>query len=296
MGSLKRIQSIQDFFEDDKEMGVERKYKYYNSTSYHIHTEKQEVDLLDSPIWGKMLFLDGVLQSTTKDEIIYHNALVHPLMDTIKNKANILILGGGEGATAREVLRWNDVKKVTMVDYDSELVVLMSLRGSEWSKGAFNNKRLKLLYDDAWKYMENSEPFDGIIIDLTDPSLKKEKWKPLLESVIKSIKPTSGGFVMNAGLYIPWKTDQLKEIKEMVEELCMANREFKYYMYTTMIPSFNGEWVFIVVSNIKRFMIEPTNLSIIPYWIRRNIHILDPRILDEPIDTTPSIESIYSTV
>jgi spermidine synthase len=296
MNGLKRIKSLLDFFEDDREMGVQRKYNYYNSTSHHLHTEKQEVDLLESSVWGKMLFLDGVLQSTTKDEIIYHNALVHPLMDTIQSKKNILILGGGEGATAREVLRWNDVKNVTMVDYDKELVDLMCLRGSEWSKGAFNDTRLRVVYDDAWKYMEQSESFDGIIIDLTDPSLKKEKWKSLLESVIKSIKPRSGGFVMNAGLYIPWKTDQLKEIKEMIEELCIANREFKYYMYTAMIPSFNGEWTFIVVSNIKRFMIEPTDLSIIPYWIRRCIKVLDPRILDELISTDPTTDAIYHKV
>ena len=119
--ALPRVRSIQEFHESDKDQGVERTYLYYKSSSTHVYTEKQDVDLLESPSWGKMLFLDGVLQSTTKDEVIYHNALVHPLMSSLKSRKSILILGGGEGATAREVLRW-PVESVTMVDYDQELV------------------------------------------------------------------------------------------------------------------------------------------------------------------------------
>lgn len=296
MNGLKRIRSLLDFFEEDKVMGIERKYQYYSKTSQHVHTDKQEVDLLDSPVWGKMLFLDGVLQSTTKDEVIYHTALVHPLMDSIKNKKNILILGGGEGATAREVLRWKSVTNVTMVDYDSELVNLMTKYGSEWSRGAFNDPRLTVLYSDAWAYMADQKTFDGVIIDLTDPSLKKEKWRILLESVVQAVKPTSGGFVMNAGLYLPWKTDQLKEIIDMVEELCRLHPEFKYYMYTAIIPSFNGEWTFIAVSNIKRFMIQPDHLNCIPSWIRRCIRTLDTPLIDEPANTDPVLTDIVSYI
>ena len=63
-----------------------------------------------------------------------------------------------------------------------------------------------------------------------------------------------------------------------------------------MIPSFNGEWTFIVVSNVKRFMIEPEYLNIIPNWIRRSIHTLDPVLIDEPANTSPIITDIQSCV
>lgn len=281
------------FHELDRDQGVERIYPCYKDSLTHVQTEKQRVDLVESTVWGQMLFLDGVLQSTTMDEILYHSALVHPLLDTLREKKNILILGGGEGATAREVLRWNAVESVTMVEYDKELVNLMKEQGSKWSQGAFNDTRLNVIYDDAWAFMErNSRAYNGVIVDLTDPDLKKESWKPLLENVLRAVKGVSrGGFVLNAGLYKAWATEDLKELKEYTNELCQANPEFKYYMYTTFIPSFNGEWTFIVVSHISRKMIDPEYLNILPKWIRRSIRMLDTELLDEPSRCIHSIPS-----
>jgi len=288
---------IVDFHEIDSDQGVERIYSYYSKSSYHLHTDKQKVDILDSPLWGQMLFLDDVLQSTTRDEVIYHNALVHPLLDTLREKKRILILGGGEGATAREVLRWKNVESVVMIEYDKELVDLMKEKGS-WSQSSFNDPRLSIVYDDAWKYMdENTLSYNGVILDLTDPDIKKDDWKSLLENVIKAVKGVGrGGFVMNAGLYTPWNTEHLISLKGMIEELCAANPEFKYYMYTSIIPSFNGEWTFIVVSHVCRKMISPDHLNIIPYWIRRSIRTLDMVLLEEPIDTGPVISEILTNV
>jgi spermidine synthase len=283
---LTRVKSVQEFHEKDADQGVERTYLYYKSGTMHFTTDKQDVDLLESPQWGKMLFLNGVLQSTSMDEIIYHTALVHPLLDTLCNRSNILILGGGEGATAREVLRWQSVKKVTMVDYDRELVLKMKDNGPMWSQGAFQDKRLKLVFDDAWEFMKSAQPYDGIILDLTDPDLKKERWLELLTCVMNSIKETKGGFVMNAGLYLPWKTQHIMELVDMVSELCQEAKEFKFYVYTTFIPSFNGEWTFIVVSHYKKFMLEPEFMEIIPDWIRRSIRMLPPSLL-VPIVTNP---------
>ena len=283
---LSRVKSVQEFHEKDADQGVERTYLYYKSGTMHFTTDKQDVDLLESPQWGKMLFLNGVLQSTSMDEIIYHNALVHPLLDAIQSRSNILILGGGEGATAREVLRWQSVKKLTMVDYDRELVLKMKDHGPIWSQGAFQDKRLKLVFDDAWEFMNTEDSYDGIIIDLTDPDLKKQRWLELLTKVMNSVKKTRGGFVMNAGLYLPWKTERVMELVDMVKELCQESDCFRYYVYTAFIPSFNGEWTFIVVSHYKKFMCEPEFLDIIPDWIRRGIRMLPPSLL-VPVVTNP---------
>jgi spermidine synthase len=286
------------FHEIDRDQGVERIYQCHKNSSTHLQTEKQKIDLVESAVWGQMLFLDGVLQSTTSDELVYHNALVHPLLDTLREKKKILILGGGEGATAREVLRWKGVESVVMVDYDKELVDLMRKKGDRWSQGSFNDPRLTMVYDDAWAYMENnSTAYNGIIVDLTDPSLTQGSWKSLLENVLRAVKGIGrGGFVMNAGPYTPWATEQLKELKGMIEELCLANPEFKYYMYTTFIPSFNGEWTFIVVSYTCRQMVDPEHLHVIPSWIRRSIRTLDPILLDEPISTNAIVSEIVSYV
>jgi spermidine synthase len=284
--TLRRIKSVQEFHEKDTDQGVERTYLYYKCGSTHFNTDKQEVDILESPKWGKMLFLNGVLQSTSMDEIIYHTALVHPLLDTLQKKSKILILGGGEGATAREVLRWQSIDSVVMVDYDRELVLKMKEIGYTWSRGAFNDKRLRVIFSDAWEFMKSNYMYDGIIIDLTDPDLKKERWLELLTMVMESIKKTNGGFVMNAGLYLPWKTDRIVELINIVQSLCEEAVHFRFYVYTTFIPSFNGEWTFIVVSHYKKLMLEPEFMDIIPDWIRRSIRMLPLSILN-PIDTNP---------
>jgi spermidine synthase len=291
MNPLRRVKSVQEFHELDAEQGVERIYLYYKTGSSHLHTEKQEVDILESPFWGSMLFLDGTLQSTTRDEVIYHTLIVHPLMHSLCNKNKVLILGGGEGATAREVLRW-PVESVTMVDYDRELVEHMKAYGSKWSNGAFDDPRLTVLYDDAWNYLKTPREYDGIIIDLTDPELKIQKWKVLLRLVMASIKKSSGSFIMNAGLYNPWNTESLKEINLMVHDICMKHLEYRYHMYTSYIPSFNGEWTFIIVYPRSQPIVIPESISVIPAWIRRTVRALSTELLDVTIDTTPCISKI----
>jgi spermidine synthase len=287
MPGLTNIKSINEFIEQDFDQGVNRTYIYYNKLSTHVHTQKQEVDILETPKWGKMLFLDGCLQSTTMDEVIYHNALVHPLLHTISKKEKILILGGGEGATAREVLRW-PVFSVTMVDYDKELVKHMQLHGAQWSQGAWNDLRLKIIYDCAWAHMAKGGQYDAVIIDLTDPDLKNHDWIELLTNVLHSVKKSKGGFIMNAGLYLPWDTGKLIDIVAVIRFLCSKNLEFKYYIYTAFIPSFNGEWTFIAVAHKQSFMIEPEQLNIIPAWIRRLIKTLPDSLLQQ-VSTTPDL-------
>jgi len=290
MPGLTKIKSVNEFIERDFDQGVNRTYIYYNKSSTHANTIKQDVDILESPKWGKMLFLDGCLQSTTMDEVIYHNALVHPLLSTIRTKDTILILGGGEGATAREVLRW-PVYSVDMVDYDKELVEHMQLHGKQWSQGAWNDIRLNVMYDCAWAYMARAGRYDAVIIDLTDPDFKRDHWLNLLTNVLKSVKESKGGFVMNAGLYLPWDTRKLNDIVLLIQHLCLKNPEFKYYIYTAFIPSFSGEWTFITVMHKQKFMIEPEYLDIIPAWIRRSIRTLPDSLL-ESVSTAPILSEL----
>lgn len=286
---LPKIRPVQEFHEKDSDQGVERIYLYYKKESTNLKTDKQEVDLVVSPHWGKMLFLEGVLQSTTRDEVIYHNALVHPLLHTLYNKSRVLILGGGEGATAREVLRWNSVATVHMVDYDREFVEFMKNNGNDWSKGSFKNWRLTLGYEDAWAFMRKSHEYNAVIIDLTDPDLNSQDWKGLLMNVMKSVKTTMGGFVMNAGLYLPWDTDDINKIIKLVKEI--IDPDFKYYVYTVFIPSFNGEWTYIAVAHKQKFMLEPEFSPVIPAWIKRGIKMLPDSLLKE-VSSEPLVTSI----
>jgi spermidine synthase len=133
-------------------------------------TKFQNASLLDIESYKKTLVLDGELQSTELDEFIYHESIVHPAMLTHNNPENILILGGGEGATLREVLKYKSVKKVVMIDIDGEVVDFCKNHLSVFHNGAFNDDRLELIIMDAKEYIENTkEKFDVIISDLCCP-------------------------------------------------------------------------------------------------------------------------------
>jgi spermidine synthase len=133
-------------------------------------TKYQYVQIFENRMLGKMLFLDKKIQSAAIDERIYHESLVHPAMMTHPDPRNILIIGGGEGATLRETLRHKSVKKATMVDIDRQLVRLCQEHLPEWSSGAFEDPRALILFKDASTYVEKCrKKFDVIISDLTEP-------------------------------------------------------------------------------------------------------------------------------
>ncbi len=132
-------------------------------------TKYQLVDIVEFYDFGKALLLDGKTQSTLYDEHIYHESLVHPVMITHPNPKKVYILGGGEGATAREVLKY-DVEKVVMVDIDKELIEFVKKYMPEWHQGSFDDPRLELHFTDGRKFLEETnETFDVAIIDATDP-------------------------------------------------------------------------------------------------------------------------------
>lgn len=290
MSGLKKIRSILEFDEIDKEQGVERSYMYYKDSSHHFHTEKQNVDILESTVWGKMLFLDGTLQSTTRDEIIYHSALVHPLMKQLSFHDSILILGGGEGATAREVLRWSDVKSVTMVDYDEELVQHMKETCKDWSAGAFEDPRLTVKYDDAWEFIKQPHDYDGVIVDLTDPSPSSEDWTPLIQNTLLRVAKRKGSVVVNCGLYTPWQTWNLILMDGILHKAVeLAKTQYTIRYYTVMVPSFNGDWTMAILEPADSR--QQFEFDLAP-WLQRLIRTLPRRCIQFPAFMKPTNEKI----
>lgn len=139
-------------------------------TLYSRKTKFQQIDIVESYEYGRMLVLDGKVQSTVKDEYIYHESLVHPIMFAHPYPEDVLIVGGGEGGTLREVLRHPCVRRVVMVDIDAGVIESSKRYMPELSNGAFVSKRAELVIGDGRKYVENcGRKFDAVIIDVTDP-------------------------------------------------------------------------------------------------------------------------------
>lgn len=133
-------------------------------------TAYQLLEIYDGPSYGRMVFLDGKIQSAALDEFLYHEALVHPAMLIPSAPRRVYIAGGGEGATLREVLRHPTVTEVVMVDIDAEVVQAARQYLQAWHVGSFDDPRLRLIHADARAILaQESAPFDCIIIDVTDP-------------------------------------------------------------------------------------------------------------------------------
>lgn len=136
-----------------------------------------EVVIIENKEFGKMLFTDREIQSSSLDENIYHEFLVHPIVClylSIYKKRNLktLILGGGEGAVARELLKYpkDIINHITWVDYDSELLLLSKKYLNYTKDEVYDNERVKIIYEDASIFLKNTKDiFDIIICDLPDP-------------------------------------------------------------------------------------------------------------------------------
>ena len=119
------------------------------------------------------LYLDGNLQFSAVDEHRYHETLIHPTLALAANREEVLVLGGGDGLGIREVLRWPDVKRVTLVDLDPEMTHLgrtyPALRAQ--NRNAFGDSRVRVVNTDAHAFLEHSaDRYGAIIADLPDPN------------------------------------------------------------------------------------------------------------------------------
>ena len=133
-------------------------------------TKFQRMEILETLSYGKCLVLDGRIQSSLGDEFIYHELLVHPGLLVHPAPRRALVIGGGEGATLREILRHKTVTGCLMVDIDAEVVEECRKHLPEMHQGAFDDPRTRLLHEDARAYLEHtSERFDLIVIDLVEP-------------------------------------------------------------------------------------------------------------------------------
>jgi spermidine synthase len=139
-------------------------------TLFSLRTEFQEMEILETASYGKCLVLDGRIQSSVADDFVYHETLVHPAMVVHPRPETALVIGGGEGATLREILRYPSVRRAVMVDIDRAVVEACRAHLPEMHRGAFDDPRVELRHEDARRWLETtSERFDVAIVDLTEP-------------------------------------------------------------------------------------------------------------------------------
>lgn len=133
-------------------------------------SEFQKVEVVETTGFGRMLLNDDLVMITEKDEFMYHDMISHVPLFVHPNPKRVLIIGGGDGGTAREVLRHKEVEHVDMVEIDGLVVEACRNHIRQTACGMDDNPRFNLHIDDGVKYVrENKTPYDVIIVDSTDP-------------------------------------------------------------------------------------------------------------------------------
>ena len=137
---------------------------------YHDQTEHQDLIVFESEAWGRVLALDGVVQTTTADEFVYHEMLVHSPILAHGRAEEVLIIGGGDGGCLREAIKHPGVKRITQVEIDAGVIEFCKQYLPTLSDGAFEHPKARVTIADGAKYAkETDDRFDVIIVDSTDP-------------------------------------------------------------------------------------------------------------------------------
>ena len=206
----------------------------------HLKTPFQTIDIYDTPVFGKVLMLDGHIQLTEFDERAYHEALVHIPMFSLKAPKRALVVGGGDGGVLRELCR-HDLERIDMVDIDAEVVESSRRYLPHLSEGAFDDHRVRLHIEDAFKFMKQvDEPYDLIVMDVTDVyedeegELSEQLFTADFHRDCKAALTDQGILVSQADnhVFCPYSLDELRgTFEEMFEETGS---------YFALVPSFGG--------------------------------------------------------
>jgi spermidine synthase len=132
-------------------------------------TQFQEIDIVDTEVFGRMLLLDGHVQLCTFDEHAYHEALVHIPLLSLKDPGRALVIGGGDGGVVRELTRHRRLQVIDMVEIDQGVIDACKEHLRSVSDGAFDDPRVHVHVEDAFEFVKRvTEPYDLIVMDSTD--------------------------------------------------------------------------------------------------------------------------------
>ena len=211
-------------------------------TLYSKKSQFQQIDVIDTYDFGRVLVIDGWTMITEKDEFIYHEMITHVPIMVNKDIKNVLVIGAGDGGTVRELTRFNSIERIDMVELDEE-VVKAAREYLPFTSCKLDDPRVNLYFQDGIKFVENKKNlYDLIIVDSTDPIgpgeglFTREFYKNCYESL------TDKGILVNQG-ESPYYDMNKKEMKSSNEKLKDIFPICEVYQY--MIPTYpSGYWFF----------------------------------------------------
>lgn len=207
-------------------------------------SEYQKVEIMETERLGKLLLLDGFIMLSELDEFVYHEMIVHPALLTHPNPQKVLVVGGGDGGTIREVLKHFSVTEALLVEID-EMVSDACLQHIPSVASQLNNPKVKKYFEDAVEFVKKTEEkFDVILIDSTDPiSIGEGLFTKEFYQNCKNILNEDGILIAQSesAFYTPHLVPNIyQKIKSVFKDV---------YMFRASIPTYpSGDWYFTYAS------------------------------------------------
>jgi spermidine synthase len=224
------------FFEKDPYAPIQYTYEVTNI----LHKSKskyQDIMVFENPFFGKILVLDGVVQITERDEFFYHEMLTHVVMNAHPAPKNIIVIGGGDGGTVREVLKHKSVEKVYFIEIDEE-VINVSKKFFPSVASGMDNSRVEIKCIDGAEFVKGrNTDIDVVIVDSTDiVGFAKSLFTEEFFTSIKNCLTEDGMFVtLSESLH--FHKDIVIEVQETMKSVFQI-----VDLYTAPIATYSGNW------------------------------------------------------
>jgi spermidine synthase len=236
---------------------------------YKGKSKFQEIMVIENPVLGKMLILDGIVQLTEKDEFFYHEMLTHVVLHAHPLPRNVVVIGGGDGGTVREVLKHRTVEKVFFVEIDEE-VINISKKFFPTVASGIDDSRVEIKCMDGAEFIkQHKEAFDAVIVDSTDPiGFAKSLFTPEFFQSIKNCLKDEGFFVTH--------TESLLLHHDIVAESQRALKQVfpVVDLYAAPVATYPGNWWAYAVGSKK---LNPREM--------KRKHEIDTKFYDDEVHT-----------
>ncbi len=220
----------------------------------------QDAIVAETVAYGRVLFLDGLIQSAQADEAIYHEAMIHPAMMIHGGVRRVLVAGAGEGATLRELVRYPSVEKIVAVDLDRDVIELCKVHLPDWHQGAFDDPRVELRIEDVQDTLRDDSTgvFDLIVLDITDPVEDGPSvdlfTREFYQRVAEKLAP-GGLIVLQGGELDPSGMETPRTVRSTLASV------FPWVHYVqAFVPSFHCLWGFALAAPTP-FELHPSDLD-----------------------------------
>lgn len=203
---------------------------------FEARTDHQHLLIFKNRAFGRVLALDGVIQTTEADEFIYHEMMVHVPVLAHGSVRRVLIIGGGDGASLREVLRHRAIQQVIQVEIDPSVIDLCRQYLPNHSMGAFEDPRATIVIDDGLHFLQQThERFDVILTDTTDPDGPAEKlFSEQFYAACKGCLTPGGVLVTQNGVAF-LQLDEVRSSARHFETLFLD-----WHFFTAAVPTYAG--------------------------------------------------------